>query len=401
MKPSNDLKRLQRSTIQPARGIAVTAIAAAVSALLLAACADTAAQGQAAATSPPQVNVVEVKEQALDHSLSQIGRVEAARRVEIRPRVSGHVEAVLFKEGDVVKAGQPLFKLDSRYFEAEVNRRQGELEMALAREVLTRDELARAKELATLNALSGEELARRQAAASEAGGRVTAARAALQSAQLDREFATVRAPISGRIGRAQVTEGNFVNQGATQPPLASLVATRPLHVYFDIADAALIAKLQAQKSAADLVANIFDGTGTTQLASGRIDFSDNEITAGTGTLRLRARIDDPRDALLPGQFVKARIVTRKQMPTLTIPAQAVSAEQGKHVVMIVGSDGKVTQRAVTLGALIDGQRIVQAGLKAGDRVVTSGLMRIRPGMTVEARSEKAGTRMAAQGGGQS
>jgi len=355
-----------------------------LAAAALSACQPAIAPAQAAAaTEAPAVPVVAVSELLIETGSTQVARVEAAERVELRARVSGPIEAVLFKEGDLVRAGQPLVRIDSRTFDAAALRAQAEFNLASAREALARSEAARAERLASEQAIAEEEAERRIAAHAEAKARRDAAAAALNSAQLDREFAVVRAPISGRIGRALVTTGNIVGAGANGAPLATIVSVAPLHVHFDVADAAVIARLGTTRSTAGWQARLLDADGQRELARAPIDFADNEIVASTGTLRLRARIDQPGPTrLLPGQFVRVQLSTGATQGALAVPDKAIGTDQGKRFVLVVAADGKVEYRPVQVGAQHLEQRVVSAGLKAGEQVIVSGLMRVRPGMTV-------------------
>jgi RND family efflux transporter MFP subunit len=360
--------------------IALTLAAAAA----LSACQPVVGPAQAGAvTRPPAIPVAPVTEIAVELGSAQVARVEAAQRVELRPRVAGLIDAVLFKEGQFVRAGQPLFRIDARTFDAAVARAQAELDLATARETLARSEALRAQRLAAEQALSKEEAERRSGAHAEALARQAAAAAALRSAQLDREFAVVRAPIDGRIGRALVTAGNMVSAGAGSTPLASIVSVAPLHVHFDVADAAVIARLGSARSTAGWQARLLDADSGRELARAPIDFADNEIVAATGTLRLRARVDAPQArSLLPGQFVRVSLNAGAAQRALAVPDKAVGTDQGKRYVLVVGADGKVEYRPVQVGPLHLEQRIVTSGLQAGEQVIVSGLMRVRPGMRV-------------------
>jgi multidrug efflux system membrane fusion protein len=355
-----------------AASLALSLLAAAA----LAACQPAVAPAQATpAAAPPTVPVAPVTELSIETGSTQVARVEAAER--------GPIEAELFKEGDLVRAGQPLLRIDARTFDAVVLRAQAEFNLAAAREALARSEATRAERLASEQAIAEEDAERRIAAHAEARARRDAAAAALHSAQLEREFAVVRAPISGRIGRALVTAGNIVGAGANAAPLASIVSVTPLHVHFAVADPAVIARLGATRSTAGWQARLFDADGQRELARAPVDFADNEIVASTGTLRLRARIDQPGPTrLLPGQFVRVQLATGASQSALAVPDKAIGTDQGKRFVLVVDADGKVEYRPVQVGAQHLEQRVVSAGLRAGEQVIVSGLMRVRPGMTV-------------------
>jgi multidrug efflux system membrane fusion protein len=362
--------------------VALSALAAAVLVGCQPAVAPAGAAEAAATPAPPAVPVVPVIQQTMEASSTQIGRVEASQRVDVRPRVAGTIDAVLFREGELVSAGQPLIRLDPRPFDIAVARATAELKLAQARESLARSETQRAHQLALDSAIAAEEVERRQAAHAEAQARSAAAQAGLQSALLDREFAVIRAPIGGRIGRALVTAGNPVSAGAGQPALATLLSVSPLHVHFDIAEPAQIDRLLAQRSTATWQARILDASGERELARAPVDFADNEMNAATGTLRLRARIDGAPTRLVPGQYLRVQWTSAAAQPTLLVPDKAIGTDQGRRFVFVVDADGKVEYRAVTVGRVVGDQRVVSTGLVAGEQVVVAGLMRVRPGMTV-------------------
>jgi multidrug efflux system membrane fusion protein len=303
---------------------------------------------------------------------------------------------VLFREGDVVAAGQPLFHIDARTYEAAVSRATADVQLARVRESLTRDEAERARILASERAIADEEAQRRQAAHAEAQARLAAAEAALQTAQLDREFTVVRAPIAGRIGRALVTSGNMVSAGPAQAPLATLVATTPLHVHFDVAERAVVDQLAALRARHGGQVQVLDAEGRRVLARAPIDFADHSIEAGTGTLRLRARVDAPPPQLVPGGFARVQLTTGKAQPTLLVPDKAIGTDQASRYVLVVGTDGKVEYRAVHVGAQRGELRVVESGVKVGEQVIVAGLMRVRPGMTVQAQPAAAVAERAAQ-----
>lgn len=369
----------------------VTLALAAVSAAVLVACQPAVGETEAkasttAAAAPPVVPVAQAVPAHIDATAPLVARVEAAQRVELQPRVAGPVAAVLFREGDLVRAGQPLFQIDPRPFDAAVARARAELQLAQARESLTAGEAERARQLHAERAMAAEETERRAAAYAEAQARRTAAEAALRTAELDREFSLVRAPITGRIGRALVTEGNFVAAGASATTLASIVGLSPLHVHFDVADRALIDRMAADRATRGwkvrvLAPDAADGGGG--LAEAPVDFISPSIDPGTGTLRLRARVDRPGAALTPGQYVRVQVLGGAGESGLLIPDKAVGTDQGQRFVLVVGATGQVEYRPVTVGAAHREHRVVTAGLTAGEQVVVGALMRVKPGMTVK------------------
>lgn len=344
---------------------------------------DTRARSDAGEPVPPKVPVAQVRAVAIDGGTTQLARVEAAQYVELQPRVSGPIEAVLFREGDLVRAGQPLFQIDPRPYDANLARARAELQLAKAREQLAEAEAARARKLHIDRAIAVEELERRAAAYAEAQARRGAAEAAVQTAQLKRDFTLVRSPIDARVGRALVTPGNFVAAGNNPSPLTNLVGTSPLHVHMDVADRVLISHLLETRGAKGWTVRIFTADGERELARAPVDFTNHSIDPGTGTLRLRARIDTPTAGLMPGQYVRARISTGVSQQALLVPDQAIGTDQGTRFVLVVKDAGQVEYRPVDVGAAQGSDRIITAGVEVGEQVVVAGLMRVRPGTVVE------------------
>jgi membrane fusion protein, gold/copper resistance efflux system len=364
--------------------LAVAAIAVAAAAVL-AACQPAVPDARAAAVdapSAPAVPVALVRAATLDAGPTQVARVEAAQRVDLQPRVAGPIDAVLFREGDVVRAGQPLFQIDPRPYDAALARARAELQLATASEALTATEAERARTLHAERVIAAEEMERRVAMHAGAQARRAAAEAALQAAQLDRDFTLVRAPIHGRIGRALVTAGNVVAAGAGATALTTLVSVSPLHVHIDVADRGLLQRLADDGGAKGWRARVLDADGKRQLAQAPIDFTNHSIDAATGTVRLRARIDTPTPALMPGQYVRVQLATGAAQPVLLVPDKAIGTDQGRRFVLVVDEAGQVGYRPIAVGAAQGSDRVVTAGLKAGEQVIVSGLMRVRPGMKV-------------------
>jgi multidrug efflux system membrane fusion protein len=362
--------------------------ASVLAAAVLAACQPAVPDAQASPAAAPQVPTVPVapvRSVAMEAGPTQVARVEAAQQVELRPRVSGPIDAVLFREGDAVRAGQPLFQIDPRPFDAALARARAELQLATARETLTGTEAERARQLHADRAIAGEEMERRVAAHAEAQARRAAAEAALQTAQLERDFTLLRSPIDGRIGRALVTAGNVVAAGGSATPLATLVSVAPLHVHIDVADRSLLQRLAESRGAKGWTARILDADGRHELARAPIDFTNHSIDAATGTVRLRARVDAAVPGLMPGQYVRAQLATGTAQPVLLVPDKAIGSDQGRRFVLVVTEAGQVEYRPIGVGAAQGADRIVTEGLKAGEQVIVAGLMRVRPGMAVKAQ----------------
>ena len=362
-------------------GLAVAVAAALVAAALVAGQpAVPAAQAAPTAAEAPLVPVALVVQSAFESAPTHVARIEASQRVDLQSRLAGPIDAVLFREGDIVQAGQPLFQIDPRPFDAALARAHGELALAQAREALTTSQADRARQLHADRAIAVEEFDRRMAAQDIRG---SLAHAALQTARLDREFTLVRAPITGRIGRALVTAGNFVAAGANPTPLASMVSVAPLDVHFDVPDRGIAQRLSDERNPKGWKVRILDAEGQRQLGQAPVDFVHHSIDPGTGTLRLRARLHSPNPQLMPGQFVRIQLATGHKEQAMLVPDQAVGTDQGRRFVLVVDARGQVEYRPVTVGTTHEHHRVVTSGLKAGEQVVVSGLMRVRPGMTVK------------------
>lgn len=342
---------------------------------------------QAPAATPVSVATVAEQPIALWDEFS--GRLEAVQRVDLRPRVAGAVQTVNFREGSLVQAGDLLFSLDPAPFAAEVDRAQAQVAAAQARVAYSQSELERATRLWEERAIAQRELDERQNAQREADANLRAAQAALQSARLNLGYAQVRAPISGRIGRIEVTAGNLVAAGAGAPVLTTLVSVNPIYASFE-ADEQLIAQalqgLGSGQSARARIERIPVQMGTAEGGStpysGHLQLVDNQVDVRSGTVRVRAVFDNPDGRLMPGQFARLRMGQAQTRPALLVHERAVGTDQSKKFVLVVGADHKAEYREVTLGAPVDGLRVVKSGLKAGEQVVVNGLQHIRPGALV-------------------
>ncbi|MDD0838577.1 efflux RND transporter periplasmic adaptor subunit [Curvibacter sp. HBC61] len=346
---------------------------------------------QAPAATPVSVATVAEQPIALWDEFS--GRLEAVQRVDLRPRVAGAVQAVHFREGALVQAGDLLFSLDPAPFAAEVDRAQAQVAAAQARLAYSQSELERASRLWEDRAIAQREYDERQNAQREADANLRAAQAALQSARLNLGYAQVRAPVSGRIGRIEVTAGNLVAAGAGAPVLTSLVSVNPIYASFEADEQVIAQALQGLGRGAAARARIERipvQMGTAESGStpyqGHLQLVDNQVDARSGTVRVRAVFDNPDGQLMPGQFARLRMGQAQSRPALLINERAVGTDQNKKFVLVVGDDQTAQYREVTLGAPVDGLRVVKSGLKAGERVVVNGLQHVRPGARVTPQS---------------
>jgi len=346
----------------------------------------TTAQADPAPSAPPAtpVSVAQVVAQDVAAWNEFSGRLEAVDRVDVRARVSGAVQAVHFREGSLVKAGELLVTIDPAPYQAEVARAEAQVTAAQARVAFTQSEAQRAKALLDERAVARRDFDERDNAAREAAANLRAAQAALQSAQLNLGYTQVRAPVAGRVGKIEVTTGNLVAAGAGAPVLTTLVSVSPIYASFD-ADEKVVR--EALSSLPDGGTNRRDlsripvemATGAATAQTGRLQLVDNQVDARSGTLRVRAVFDNKDGQLIPGQFAKLRMGQARSEPALLVNERAVGTDQDKRYVIVVGNGNQAEWRGVTLGASVNGLRVVTSGLKAGERVVVGGLQRVRPG----------------------
>ncbi|HWV42393.1 efflux RND transporter periplasmic adaptor subunit [Pseudorhodoplanes sp.] len=353
---------------------------------------DNASGEQAAAKPatalPVSVSVVEQRDIALWHEFS--GRLEAIERVEVRSRVAGAVKSIHFREGALVKENDLLITIDPEPYAAEVARAEAQVAAAQARVLLTKNEMERGRQLSGTQIISQRDLDQRMNAYREAEANQRAAEAALQSAKLNLEYTQVRAPVSGRVGKLEITVGNLVAAGPNSPMLTTLVSVNPIYASFN-ADEEVIAR--AIESLGE------DGRGNSEIEripvemstvtsngttfKGRLQLIDNQVDARTGTVRVRAVFDNPDGKLIPGQFARLRMGQARTEPALAVSERAIGTDQDKKYVLVVDGDNKAAYREVALGPAIDGLRVVTSGLKSGERIVVNGLQRVRPGAVVE------------------
>lgn len=336
------------------------------------ACSPNAASAQATAMQAAPATVATPVTRTIAIAKSYPAQVEAIERVELRPRVTGALESVAFAEGSAVTRGQVLFRIDRRPYAAALAEAEAALAQAQADASAAQREGTRASRLVEKNAMSAEEAERRLAAANVAAARVDAAKAAVERARLDLSFTEVRSPISGRIGRAEVTRGNLVSP---QTLLAVIVATDPVYVRFDVDENTLAAQLGKTRNwRVD-----FNGMPA------EVAFIENEIGRGTGTLRIRARLENTGGRVIPGMYGTATLTLGEEKNAILVRDEAIGADQGQRFVLVVDAKNTLQYRPVTLGAREGDLRVVKSGLASNDRIVVTGLFRLRPGMPVQPR----------------
>lgn len=366
-----------------------TLATASVIALMVAACSPNAA-------APPAIPTVSVSAPMLREVVGWdtfTGRLEAVDTVEVRPRVNGYVERVAFVDGDYVHKGDLLFVIDPRPYEAAAKQAEGQLAQAKAQLVLANKELERAKSLITTQAIATNVLDQRAENQQAAEAAVEVASAALARARLDLDFTQVRAPITGRISRKLVSEGNLVAGGdANATLLTTIVSLDTIDAYFDIDEQSFLrygrageGKPVALKSGGEVSISL-PGDKKPSF-TGKLNFADNRLDASTGTLRLRARIANPNHVLMPGQFVRVSLAAEPAHQAILVPAAAVASDSSQAVLFVIGADDRVVARRVELGRIFEKMREVTRGVDAKDRVVVSGIQRVQAGSKVTVRME--------------
>jgi len=335
---------------------------------------------------PPEVTVAP----AIDRSISDYdeftGHFEAVNSVEVRPRVGGFLQRVGFTEGAIVHQGDVLFVIDQRPYEAEVARAEAVLAQARTRNQLAGMEVERAQKLVNSQAISREELDARTSGRAEGDAGVKGAEAALRVARLNLEWTVVRAPITGRVGRAEITPGNVVQSGPPSPSLlTTIVSIDPIYVYFDTDEQAYLKYIGANATGPkgrEVLIGLANETGFPH--EGRLNFVDNRVNGASGTISARALLSNPNGLFTPGLFARVRLLGSARHPATLVQDQAIGTDQDRKFVLVLKSDNTVEYRPVVTGRVVDGLRTVESGLKPGERVVINGLMRVRPGMKVAA-----------------
>ncbi len=346
----------------------------------------------AAKPPPPTVFFALPVEQAVQEFEEFTGRTAAVMDVEVRARVSGYLDKVLFEDGADVKAGEPLFVIDDRIYQAEVARAAAAVEQAEARLARLDRQATRSDELFQKKVISEEDHDLSMFDRDEARAALAAAKATHDLAKLNLSFTRIASPIHGRISRRMIDPGNLIK--ADDTPLASIVSDDPIHAYFDIDERTVLrlrrlvkeGRIKASRDArVEVKLSLADDQEHNH--RGVVDFEDNQIDAATGTLRVRLLIDNPERLLSPGLFVRLRFPIGEPTPSLLVPEEALASDQGRRFVYVIDAENKVAARPVEVGVLVDGRRAITRGLAASERVVVTGLQRLRKNMVVEPRPQ--------------
>jgi len=346
---------------------------------------------QAPPMAPPSVTVTRAVRQNVTDWDEFTGRFVSTERVELRARVSGYLDAVTFADGQVVKRGDMLFRIDPRPFVAAVSEAEARLTGARSQVTLAQQEYDRAKNLLSYRAGSEANLEQRAQALENSRAQVIQAEAALQRAKLDLEFTTVRAPLAGRIGRHLVSPGNLVSGGESSNAtlLATIVTIDPIDFSFDLDQASALRYVRLAQRGARPSSRDFENPVQLALSDeagyphqGRVVFVDNEADASTGTVRLRARFDNPQDIFAPGIFARVRLIASAPYQALLVPDAAVATDQSRRVLYVLGAGDMLEARQVQLGPLQGGMRVIRHGLQGEEEIVVGGMMRVRAGQPV-------------------
>ncbi|HWU77769.1 MAG TPA: efflux RND transporter periplasmic adaptor subunit [Rhodanobacter sp.] len=345
---------------------------------------DSHAQAAGAGT-PPEVTVAQALSRKVSDSADFTGRIEAVNTVQVQPRVGGFVESVHFQEGALVHKGEVLFQLDARPYQAEVDRLVANRAQAQAELNLAWTNQRRAEMLLAQHAIAKQEADRQDTAAQSARAQLAAATAALAAARLNLDFTTVRSPIDGRVSNARVTPGNLVTSSDV---LTSVVSVNPVYVYFDVDEQTWLKldHLRADAKQAGRNARIEASMGLADESGhphqGRLDFVDNQLHSGSGTIRLRAVFDNTDGLYTPGLYARVQLQSGPAQPRVLVDDRAIGTDLGNQFVYVVDKQHKVQYRKVDTGPLFHGLRVIDSGLAASDVVVVNGLQRVRPGVEV-------------------
>ena len=334
---------------------------------------------------PPQVEVITVSPKSVPHTVEVPGRLQAVRQAEVRARVEGILEKRDYTEGGEVRAGQVLFRIDPRTLKANVESAKAALVRARAQALIAGQNLERLQGLVGSKAISKQEFDQAVAARAQAEADVAAGLAALNRAEIDLSHATVTAPIAGRIGRAQVTEGALVGKGEATH-LATIEQYDPIWVNFSQSSADYLrlreALRQGKAVASRAPVRLVLEDGREYRRPGRLLFDDLAVDPATGSVGMRAEFPNPERELLPGQFVTVRLPVAQAADVIVVPQRAVQVTPQGQAVLLVGPDGKVLPQPVKTGGLSGADWIIAEGLKGGEKVIVEGVQKARPGMAV-------------------
>jgi RND family efflux transporter MFP subunit len=335
---------------------------------------------------PPAVSVAPATQREVEEFDEFTARLEAPDTVEIRARVAGTLDKVLFREGQLVKKGDPLFAIDPRVFVADVTRAEAQLRAAHTQADLSQSELARADKLVAIQGVSQQEIDQLRAASRNAEATIQSAEAALAQARLNLTFTQITSPVSGRTSRANITPGNLVSVG--DPVLTTVVSSHKVYAYFDASEATYLKVARTARAGTSLASRSQPRKVLMGLSNevgfphrGQLDFVDNRLNPATASIRGRAVFDNEAGLFTPGLIARVKLIASDKHLAVLVPERAIGTDQTRKTVLVVGSDNIVQPREVRPGVLIEGMRVVE-GVKAGELVIVDGLLRALPGAPV-------------------
>ena len=368
------------------KGRSGLAIAGMLPLSLLSGCGDSDQRAKAAPP-PPAVTVVAVAADDIRPSVTFTGRVQARDRVDLRARVEGFLEKRLFKEGHDVQEGEMLFIIEQAPYKASIAEIKADIEKAEAALTLADLEAGRASQLVAKDVGTQKRLDETIAKQGAVRGELARLKASLEKAQLQLSYTEIRAPLAGRIGRATVSVGNFV--GPSSGPLATIVRQDPIYVSFPVTQREML-EFRKERQAGDVAPTIYVrlADGSRYSHTGKIDFVDVTVSQGTDTVQVRAVFANPERTLVDGQLVSVVAEVGRAQASLLIPQQAIQIDQAGPFVLVVDRDSKVEVRRIEVGVAPGTRASVSKGLKAGEKVITEGMQRVRPGQVVQATEVK-------------
>jgi RND family efflux transporter MFP subunit len=356
-------------------------------------------QAQQAAPPPPAVTIAKPVQQKVTDYDEYVGRFTAVNSVEVRARVSGYLDSVDFKDGQMVKQGDLLFTIDKRPFQNALDQARATLVQARSNVTFTKADLDRGQQLLRDKTITDQTFEQRAQAARNAEASVAGAEAAVRQAELDLQFTELHAPINGRIGDRRVSPGNLVTGGTTGNTtlLATIVSTDPIYFEFTFDEASFLRyermaasgdrDIASRGAGVSVGLKLIDEKGFPH--TGRMDFVDNVIDRSTGTIRGRAVFANPDGVLTPGMFARVRVPASPAYDALLVPDVAIGSEQSRKFVLVVGADNVAHAKYITLGQLVGGLRVIKSGLAKDDNVVVDGIARVRPEQKVTPQEQKA------------
>ena len=362
-----------------------------LAALVLASCSEKQQAQAPGAPPPPSVSVANPVEKKVVEWDEYTGRFEPVDTVEVRARISGVLNEVKFTDGAVVKKGDLLFVIDPRPFQRVLDRDRATLQGAKVQVEFAQKDLERARPLMANNTISQQGFDQRNQAVKTAEANVLSAEASVRSAELDVEFTQIRAPITGRISRKLISEGNYITGGSGSGTLlTTIVSTDPIYFYFDISEADFLKykrlfeqgkRPSSRETANPIEVGLQGDTGFP--IKGQMNFVDNRIDTATGSLRERATFQNSNGMLLPGLFARARVIGSAEYKAILLPDAAIATDQSNRFVFVVADDGTVSAKPVTLGPMIEGLRVIRTGITPADWVIVNGVQRARKGIKVK------------------